>query len=68
MKADVAISADHRAPADPLAEQCARRVVAPNIESFHIDKTIPGSVTSYLPDVTNYGLRDYGSQGAAFFA
>jgi polysaccharide deacetylase len=41
-------------------------IVAPNIESFHIDKTIPGSVSSYLPDVTNYALRDYGSRVGVF--
>ncbi|SRR5581483_2594212 len=40
-------------------------IVAPNIESFHIDIPIPG-VNSPLPDVTNYSLRDYGSRVGVF--
>jgi allantoinase len=41
-------------------------IVAPNIESFHIDMPLPGSASSYLPDVTNYALRDYGSRVGVF--
>jgi allantoinase len=41
-------------------------VVAPNIESFHIDKVIPGAPSSQLPDVTGYALRDYGSRIGVF--
>ena len=41
-------------------------MVAPNIESFHIDMPLPGSASSYLPDVTNYALRDYGSRVGVF--
>ncbi|MGH7766667.1 MAG: polysaccharide deacetylase family protein [Candidatus Binatia bacterium] len=41
-------------------------MVAPNIESFHIDKTLPGAPSAYLPDVTNYALRDYGSRIGVF--
>jgi allantoinase len=41
-------------------------MVAPNIESFHIDKVIPGTPSSKLPDVTGYALRDYGSRVGVF--
>jgi allantoinase len=41
-------------------------MVAPNIESFHIDKVIPGAASSQLPDVTGYTLRDYGSRIGVF--
>ena len=41
-------------------------IVAPNIESFHIDKVIPGAPSSHLPDVTGYALRDYGSRVGVF--
>ena len=41
-------------------------MVAPNIESFHIDKAIPGAPSSQLPDVTGYTLRDYGSRIGVF--
>src|SRR4026207_330665 len=37
-------------------------MIAPNIEFFHIDKVIPGAPSSFLPDVTGYALRDYGSR------
>jgi allantoinase len=41
-------------------------VVAPNIESFHIDRVIPSSPSNKLPDVTGYTLRDYGSRIGVF--
>jgi peptidoglycan/xylan/chitin deacetylase (PgdA/CDA1 family) len=41
-------------------------MVAPNIEFFHIDKTIPGAASPQLPDVTGYALRDYGSRIGVF--
>jgi allantoinase len=41
-------------------------MVAPNIEFFHIDKAIPGTASSQLPDVTGYALRDYGSRVGVF--
>lgn len=41
-------------------------LVCPNIEFFHIDKVIPGAPNSYLPDVTGYALRDYGSRVGVF--
>jgi len=41
-------------------------MVAPNIECFHIDKVIPGALSSYLPDVTGYALRDYGARIGVF--
>jgi len=41
-------------------------LVCPNIEFFHIDKVIPGAANSYLPDVTGYALRDYGSRVGVF--
>lgn len=40
-------------------------LVCPNIEYFHIDKTIPGA-PPHLPDVTGYALRDYGSRVGVF--
>ena len=41
-------------------------MIAPNIEFFHIDKVIPGALSSKLPDVTGYALRDYGSRIGVF--
>lgn len=41
-------------------------MVAPNIEFFHIDKVIPGTASTQLPDVTGYALRDYGSRIGVF--
>jgi len=41
-------------------------MVAPNIEYFHIDKTIPGAPSPHLPDVGGYALRDYGSRVGVF--
>ncbi|MBI2358208.1 MAG: polysaccharide deacetylase family protein [Deltaproteobacteria bacterium] len=41
-------------------------MVAPNIEYFHIDKTIPGAPSPHLPDVSGYALRDYGSRVGVF--
>jgi len=40
--------------------------VGPNIECFHIDKSIPGSVSTHLPDVQAYSLRDYGARIGIF--
>lgn len=40
--------------------------VCPNIEYFYIDKVIPGTPGSHLPDVQGYSLRDYGSRVGVF--
>ena len=40
--------------------------VCPNIEYFHIDKVIPGTPGSHLPDIQGYTLRDYGSRVGVF--
>lgn len=40
--------------------------VGPNIEYFHIDKVIPGTTGSHLPDIQGYTLRDYGSRVGVF--
>ncbi len=40
--------------------------VCPNVEYFHIDKVIPGTPGSHLPDIQGYTLRDYGSRVGVF--
>jgi allantoinase len=39
--------------------------VGPNIECFHLDKTLPQN-TNPLPDVQAYSLRDYGARVGVF--
>lgn len=40
--------------------------VCPNIECFHIDKPIPLTPGSQLPDIQGYSLRDYGARIGVF--
>ena len=41
-------------------------LVCPNIEYFHIDKTIPVAASPHVPDVPAYALRDFGSRIGVF--
>jgi peptidoglycan/xylan/chitin deacetylase (PgdA/CDA1 family) len=41
-------------------------LVCPNIEYFHIDKTLPVSASPHVPDVPEYALRDLGARIGVF--